>query len=90
VLELGEHEGGFRDIADAALLLTERYVAGRSQNLLVTGLARRGGVLAAAVAGACAVAGALLAPLEAGDHRPVPGLLAPACRRDVLGCVRAV
>ncbi len=48
-----------------ALLLTERYVAGRSQNSLVTGLARHGAeVSPATLAGACAQAGALLAPLE--------------------------
>jgi transposase len=48
-----------------AMLLTERYVAGRSQNSLVTGLARHGaGVSAATLTGACAQAGALLAPLE--------------------------
>jgi transposase len=48
-----------------AMLLTERYAAGRSQNSLVTGLARHGaGVSAATLTGACAQAGALLAPLE--------------------------
>jgi transposase len=48
-----------------ALLLTERYVAGRSQNSLVTGLARHGAeVSPATLAGTCAQAGALLAPLE--------------------------
>jgi transposase len=48
-----------------ALLLTERYVAGRSQNSLVTGLARHGAeVSPATVAGGCAQAGALLVPLE--------------------------
>ena len=49
-----------------AMLFTERYVAGRSQNSLVTGLARHGAdVSAATLAGACAQAGALLVPLEA-------------------------
>jgi transposase len=45
--------------------LVERYVAGRSQNSLVTGLARHGADLSAAtLTGTCAAAGALLAPLE--------------------------
>ena len=45
--------------------LTERYVAGRSQNSLVTGLARHGADLSpATLTGTCAAAGALLAPLE--------------------------
>ncbi len=48
-----------------AMLLTERYVAGRSLNSLVTGLARQGAeVSAATLAGTCAAAGALLGPLE--------------------------
>jgi transposase len=48
-----------------ALLFTERYVAGRSQNSLVAGLARQGAdISAATVTGVCAQAGALLAPLE--------------------------
>jgi transposase len=48
-----------------AMLLTERYVAGRSQNSLVTGLARHGAeVSPGTLAGTCAQAGALLAPLE--------------------------
>ena len=47
-----------------AMLLTERYVAGRSQNSLVTGLSRQGAdVSPATLAGTCAQAGALLAPL---------------------------
>ena len=46
--------------------LTERYVAGRSQNSLVTCLARHGADLSpATLTGICAAAGALLAPLEA-------------------------
>ena len=49
-----------------AHLLTERYVAGRSQNSLVTDLARHGAELSpATLTGTCAAAGALLAPLEA-------------------------
>jgi transposase len=48
-----------------AMLFTERFVAGRSMNSLVTGLARQGAEIAAGtLAGACAQAGALLAPLE--------------------------
>ena len=48
-----------------AMLLTERYVAGRSQNSLVTGLARHGAeVSPATLTGTVAAAGALLAPLE--------------------------
>ena len=48
-----------------AHLLTERYVAGRSQNSLVIGLARHGADLSpATLTGTCAAAGALLAPLE--------------------------
>jgi transposase len=47
-----------------AMLFTERYVAGRSMNSLVRGLARQGAeVSPATLAGACAQAGALLAPL---------------------------
>jgi transposase len=46
-----------------AMLLTERYAAGRSVNSLVTGLARRGAEIApATLAGTCAQAGALLVP----------------------------
>jgi transposase len=47
-----------------AMFFTERYVAGRSMNSLVTGLARQGAdVSAATLAGTCAQAGALLVPL---------------------------
>jgi transposase len=47
-----------------AMLFTERYVAGRSMNSLVTALARQGAeVSPATLAGACAQAGALLVPL---------------------------
>jgi hypothetical protein len=47
-----------------AMLFTERYVAGRSMNSLVTGLARHGAEISpATLAGACAQAGALLAPV---------------------------
>jgi transposase len=47
-----------------AMLFTERYVAGRSMNSLVTALARQGAeVSPATLAGTCAQAGALLAPL---------------------------
>jgi transposase len=48
-----------------AMVFTERFVAGRSMNSLVTGLARQGAEIApGTLAGACAQAGALLAPLE--------------------------
>jgi len=48
-----------------AMLFTERYVAGRSMSSLVTGLARQGAEIApGTLAGTCAQAGALLAPLE--------------------------
>jgi transposase len=47
-----------------AMLLTERYVAGRSLNSLVTGLARQGAEISpATLAGTCAQAGTLLVPL---------------------------
>jgi transposase len=47
-----------------AMLLTERYVAGRSMNSLVTGLSRQGAEISpATLAGTCAQAGALLVPL---------------------------
>jgi transposase len=47
-----------------AMLLTERFAAGRSMNSLVTGLARQGAeVSPATLAGTCGQAGALLAPL---------------------------
>jgi transposase len=47
-----------------AMLLTERYAAGRSVNSLVKGLARQGAeVSPATLAGTCAQAGALLAPV---------------------------
>jgi transposase len=47
-----------------AMLLTERFAAGRSMNSLVTGLSRQGADLSAAtLAGTCAQAGALLAPV---------------------------
>src|SRR6266700_728592 len=48
-----------------AMLLTERFAAGRSQNSLVTGLARQGAEISpATLAGTCAQAGRLLAPLS--------------------------
>jgi transposase len=47
-----------------AMLLTERLVAGRSMNSLVTGLSRQGAEISpATLAGTCAQAGALLVPL---------------------------
>ena len=48
-----------------AMLLTERYVSGRSMNSLVTGLERQGAEISpATLAGTCAQAGRLLAPLS--------------------------
>ena len=48
-----------------AMLLTERYASGRSMNSLVTGLERQGaGISPATLAGTCAQAGRLLAPLS--------------------------
>ena len=72
-----------------ALLLTGRYVAGRSQNSLVTGLARHGAEVSPAtpdgdLRGCRDAAGAA----GGGDHRPVAGLVAPARRRDILARVR--
>jgi transposase len=47
-----------------AMLFTERFVAGRSMNSLVTGLSRQGAeVSSATLAGTCAQAGALLVPV---------------------------
>ena len=47
-----------------AMLLVERFAAGRSLNSLVTGLARQGAEISpATLAGTCGQAGALLAPL---------------------------
>jgi len=64
-----------------AMLFTERYVAGRSMNSLVTGLARQGAeVSPATLAGTCAQAGALLVPLAEAITARVAGLVAPACR----------
>jgi len=54
-----------------ALLFTERYVAGRSQNSLIAGLSRHGADISPAkLAGTCAAAGSLLAPPE---ERSSPG-----------------
>ena len=48
-----------------AMLLAERFAAGRSMNSLVTGLARQGAEISpATLAGTCAQAGRLLAPLS--------------------------
>jgi transposase len=48
----------------AAMLLTERFTAGRSMNSLVAGLSRQGAEISpATLAGTCAQAGKLLAPL---------------------------
>jgi transposase len=52
--------------AFTAMLLTERFAAGRSMNSLVTGLARQGAeVSPATLAGTCGQAARLLEPLEA-------------------------
>ena len=49
-----------------AMLLTERFAAGRSMNSLVTGLARHGAEISpATLAGTCAQAAGLLVPLAA-------------------------
>jgi len=53
-----------------AMLFTERYVAGRSMNSLVTGLARQGADISpATLAGTCAQAGALQLRAEGGCVR---------------------
>ena len=55
---------GLFSSAFIAMLFTERYVAGRSMNSLVTGLSRQGAEISpATLAGTCAQAGALLAPV---------------------------
>ena len=57
------HAGLFTN-AFIAMLLVERFTAGRSQNSLVKGLARQGAEISAAtLAGTCAQAGTLLAPV---------------------------
>jgi hypothetical protein len=72
-----------------AVLLTERYVAGRSMNSLVTGLARQGAEISpATLAGTCAQAGTLLVPLAGRDHGQVAGFVAPARGRDDVAGVR--
>ena len=55
-----------------AMLLAERFAAGRSMNSLVTGLSRQGAEISpATLAGTCARAGALLVPLaDAIAERP--------------------
>jgi len=69
--------------------LTERYVAGRSQNSLITSLARHGaGISPATLTGTCAAAGGAAGPAARCDHRAVAGLVAPTCRRDQLAGVR--
>jgi transposase len=55
---------GLLSNAFIAMLLVERFAAGRSMNSLVTGLSRRGAeVSPATLAGTCAQAGKLLVPL---------------------------
>lgn len=56
---------GLLSNAFIARLLTERFVAGRSQHSLLAGLARQGAEISmTTVTGTCTAAGALLAPLE--------------------------
>ena len=72
-----------------AMLLTERFVAGRSMNSLVTGLARQGAEISpATLAGTCAQAGSAAGPAGGGDRGAVAGLLAPARGRDDVAGVR--
>ena len=73
-----------------AMLFTGRFVAGRSMNSLVTGLARHGADVApGTLAGACAQAGALPGPAGGRDHGAVAPVVAPARRRDDLAGPRA-
>ena len=73
-----------------AMLLTERFAAGRSMNSLVTGLARQGAEISAAtLAGTCGQAGALLAPLADAIAERNAGFVAPACGRDDVAGVRS-
>ena len=78
-------KGLFTD-AFIAMLLTERYVAGRGMNSLVTGLSRQGAEISpATLAGTCAQAGGLLARSRR-PSRSGRGFLAPARgREDVAG-----
>ena len=56
---------GLLSNAFIAMLFVERFVAGRSMNSLVAGLGRQGADISpATLAGTCAQAGTLLAPLE--------------------------
>ena len=72
-----------------AMLLTERYVAGRSMNSLVTGPGPAGRGDLAGDAGRHVRAGRGAAgPAGGGDHRAVAGFLAPARGRDDLAGLR--
>jgi len=72
-----------------ALLLTERFAAGRSMNSLVTGLARQGAEISpATLAGTCAGRGAAGAA-GGRDRGAEPGFVAPARGRDDVAGVRA-
>ena len=85
----GPAEGGREGPGFIAMLLTERYVAGRSMNSLVTGLARQGAEISpATLAGTCAQAGTLLVPL-ADAIAARSRVVAPARRRDHLAGVFA-
>lgn len=73
-----------------AMLLTERFAAGRSMNSLVTGRGRQGAeVSPATLAGTCAQPGALLVPLAGAITERPRGLLAPARGRDDVAGVRS-
>ena len=73
-----------------AMLLTERFAAGRSMNSLVTGLARQGAEISPGDAGRDVRAGRGAAgPAGGGDHGAVAGLVAPARGRDDVAGLRA-
>ena len=72
-----------------AMLLTERFEAGRSMNSLVTGLARQGAEISpATLAGTCAQAGSAAGPAGGRDRGAEPGVVAPARRRDDVAGLR--
>ena len=72
-----------------AMLLAERFGAGRSMNSLVTGLSRQGAEISpATLAGTCAQAGEAAGPAGGGDRGAEAGFLAPARGRDDVAGVR--
>ena len=74
-----------------AMLLVERFAAGRSMNSLVTGLARQGAEISpATLAGTCAQAGGAARAAGGRDRGAEPGFVAPARGRDDLAGVRPV